>query len=269
MTGTLQRTVTGLIFIAIVIGGIMFDAITYAILMLVITSLLTQEVLSVACGEHSPIMWVIIHVANLSLFAVSFLTFFINLDIRWFFLPLMVLWVVFLYQLFSKTSQNPVKKLSVACLSLLYVGVPVSCFNLLVFHGGEYNFVPLLCFFCLAWINDTGAYIVGISIGKTKLFQRVSPKKTVEGFAGGVAFTFIASVAIHYITGDKLSFCIIVALIVALFGTVGDLIESMMKRNAQMKDSGKLLPGHGGMLDRFDSIIFASPIVALAYYLLL
>lgn len=133
---------------------------------------------------------------------------------------------------------------------------------------GNFNqtFTPLLLLgaFILVWINDTFAFLVGKNFGKQKLFPRVSPKKTVEGFLGGLFFSCIASYFIATHT-ETLNFTnwLILAIIVSVFGTLGDLIESKFKRQADVKDSGIIMPGHGGLLDRLDSIIFASPFIFL------
>ena len=130
----------------------------------------------------------------------------------------------------------------------------------------EQTFTPLLLLgsFILVWINDTFAFLVGKRFGKQKLFPSVSPKKTVEGFLGGLFFACIASYFIAQYT-DTLSFTnwLILAIIVSVFGTIGDLIESKFKRQANVKDSGVIMPGHGGLLDRLDSIIFAAPFIFL------
>lgn len=130
----------------------------------------------------------------------------------------------------------------------------------------EHTFTPLLLLgsFILVWINDTFAFLVGKNFGKQKLFPSVSPKKTVEGFLGGLFFACIASYFIAQYT-QTLSFTnwLILAIIVSVFGTIGDLIESKFKRQANVKDSGVIMPGHGGLLDRLDSIIFAAPFIFL------
>ena len=122
----------------------------------------------------------------------------------------------------------------------------------------------LLGSFILVWVNDTFAYLVGKNFGKQKLFAKISPKKTVEGFLGGLFFSCIASYFIATFT-ETLSFTswLILAIIISVFGTLGDLIESKFKRQANVKDSGIIMPGHGGLLDRFDSIIFAAPFIYL------
>ena len=136
----------------------------------------------------------------------------------------------------------------------------------------KYNPKIIISIFILIWTNDTFAYIVGKSIGKHKLLEKISPKKTIEGFIGGIFFTVLASyiIAKYYIQIKEVNtfIWIIIALIVSIFGTIGDLIESKFKRIAGVKDSGKIMPGHGGVLDRLDSIIFAAPIVYSFYQIL-
>jgi phosphatidate cytidylyltransferase len=130
----------------------------------------------------------------------------------------------------------------------------------------QQTFNPLLLLgsFILVWVNDTFAFLVGKNFGRQKLFPSVSPKKTVEGFLGGLFFSCIASYFITEYT-ETLNFTnwLILAIIVSVFGTIGDLIESKFKRQANVKDSGVIMPGHGGLLDRLDSIIFAAPFIFL------
>lgn len=130
----------------------------------------------------------------------------------------------------------------------------------------NHEFTPMLLFgaFVLVWANDSFAYIVGKNFGKQKLFPRISPKKTVEGFLGGLFFACIASYGISYFTNTLVfGHWLALSIIISVFGTLGDLIESKFKRQANVKDSGVIMPGHGGLLDRLDSIIFAAPFVYL------
>ena len=123
--------------------------------------------------------------------------------------------------------------------------------------------------FVLIWINDTFAYLIGSNYGRQKLFESVSPKITVEGFLGGVFFAAIGSYFIFLFTNDlQFSSWLIMSVIISVFGTIGDLIESKYKRQAEVKDSGKLMPGHGGLLDRLDSAIFIAPFIYLFLRLL-
>jgi phosphatidate cytidylyltransferase len=147
-----------------------------------------------------------------------------------------------------------------------YIVIPFIILAKLPFIETHFNPKIVISLFILIWFNDTMAYVVGKSVGKTKLFESVSPKKTIEGFLGGLFFSALISIfiAIYYIHEPILRW-IIIALIVGVFGTLGDLIESKFKRTAGVKDSGKIMPGHGGILDRLDSIIFAGPFVFLFY----
>jgi phosphatidate cytidylyltransferase len=129
------------------------------------------------------------------------------------------------------------------------------------------NYQPskIIGIFILIWINDTFAYLVGKSIGKNKLFERISPKKTIEGFVGGLVFAMLSSFIIAIYLGEAVINWLVIALTAVIFGTIGDLVQSKFKRMANVKDSGNIMPGHGGILDRLDSIIFVSPFLFLFY----
>lgn len=129
----------------------------------------------------------------------------------------------------------------------------------------QYNGLLLLTIFIFIWVNDTGAYLVGSRWGKTPLAPSISPKKTVEGSIGGLLLTLLSAVILHLLLFPKRSWLhiLLIAAVVAIFGTIGDLFESSLKRQAGVKDSGKLIPGHGGILDRIDSFLLAVPAVYL------
>ncbi len=146
-------------------------------------------------------------------------------------------------------------------LGVLYVGVPVALLNALMAHTGS---ALVMLMFVMIWLNDTGAYLVGSSFGRTPLCKRLSPKKSWEGFWGGMAFCILAGVlyATFFIHGQYVAWAAF-GVIICLASTAGDLFESMMKRAAGVKDSGNLIPGHGGVLDRIDSLLMAAPAAAL------
>lgn len=157
--------------------------------------------------------------------------------------------------------------------TLGYIILPFVFITKIPFGISGYNPKIIIGIFILIWTNDTFAYIVGKSIGKNKLFERISPKKTIEGFIGGLVFSILASVLIaKYFIGSSsnttLYIWIGIAVIASVFGTIGDLVESKFKRIANVKDSGNIMPGHGGVLDRLDSIIFVAPFVYLFYQIL-
>jgi phosphatidate cytidylyltransferase len=150
-----------------------------------------------------------------------------------------------------------------------YLIIPIIIFTKIPFVYNKYIPQIIISILVIIWANDTFAYLVGITMGKNKLFERISPKKTIEGFVGGVIFAVVAGILLaqFYLHQDTIKW-IIIAMIVSAFGTLGDLIESKFKRIAGVKDSGNIMPGHGGFLDRLDSIIFVAPFVYLFYQII-
>lgn len=149
-------------------------------------------------------------------------------------------------------------------LSIIYIVVPFSLMVQIPFLNASFNYVntTILGVFILIWTNDSFAFLIGSNFGKHKLFKRISPNKTIEGFIGGMIFTFIVSIILtKQFTALSQVEWLVIAGIVSTFGVLGDLIESMFKRQAGVKDSSNLIPGHGGFLDRFDSVIFAAPFI--------
>ena len=135
---------------------------------------------------------------------------------------------------------------------------------LISLNSGSFSSNTIVGMFVLIWINDSFAYLIGSNFGRQKLFESVSPKKTVEGFLGGVFFSAVGSYFIFKCTNNlDFSNWLIISVIISVFGTIGDLIESKYKRQANVKDSGNLMPGHGGLLDRLDSAIFVAPFIYL------
>lgn len=168
-----------------------------------------------------------------------------------------------IYQLYIK-SPHALEAWAFSIMGQLYVALPLSLLNIL-YTSNPYM---LLALFLFIWINDTGAFCVGTLFGKHRLFERISPKKSWEGFWGGLALCVIASILFFhffnpFFNGPDLSTWISLGVIVSVFSTYGDLCESMIKRSLGVKDSGNILPGHGGILDRIDSLLFVSPIALL------
>ncbi len=172
-----------------------------------------------------------------------------------------------LYYLFSKKKKlymNYEKNL----VGLFYIGGGCIFLTMLPYRDQEFAKFLMIGIFILIWVNDSFAYLVGKSIGRTKLFPRVSPKKTVEGTLGGMVFALIASYFIaKYEPILNLQQWVILAFVIVTMGSLGDLVESKLKRDAGVKDSGAILPGHGGLLDRLDSLIFAAPFAYLTLYI--
>ncbi|MBQ4476244.1 MAG: phosphatidate cytidylyltransferase, partial [Bacteroidales bacterium] len=181
--------------------------------------------------------------------------------------PLLVLGLsLFIIQLFEHDSKQE-EHLGKSFLALIYIALPLS----IATYIGQTDNQLIMATFILIWVADTMAYLVGCSIGKHKIFERISPKKSWEGAIGGFVFTVTAAAFGGYLF-PKLGFevwqwCVIGAM-VGIFGILGDFIESMFKRSADVKDSGNIIPGHGGLLDRLDSFIFTIPWIAIAVWVM-
>lgn len=177
------------------------------------------------------------------------------------FLPILLYGLVrFTIQLYI-TNQNPIKSLQQSFFCICYVAIPLGLMSTISFTE---NSMLLLSIFIFLWLNDSGAYLVGSTIGKHRLFERISPKKSWEGFWGGLVLSVLAGYVMGAYFNDIFHgpSALLFAgwgMVVSIFATLGDLTESLMKRTAGVKDSSHLIPGHGGILDRIDSLLFAVP----------
>lgn len=169
---------------------------------------------------------------------------------------------IFFVKLYKKTDKKPFTNIAFTFLGIIYVAIPISLMNILAFTRGEYSWQIIIGTLLLHWASDTGAYFAGVRFGKTKLFERISPKKSWEGSIGGAvlacAFAFGLS---HYFKDLLWREWFIIAGISVIAGTYGDLIESLFKRSIHIKDSGSSIPGHGGFLDRFDGLLLSLPFI--------
>ena len=192
------------------------------------------------------------------------------------FIPYLVTIIYLLVAELYLKQEDPIADWAYTMLSQMYIALPFSLLNVLAFTAtpqGTVNFNTLLplSVFVFLWINDTGAYCTGSLIGRHKLFPRISPAKSWEGSIGGAVFVLAAAWAISYwLDGVMLTTLewLGLGMVVAVFGTWGDLVESLFKRTLGIKDSGNILPGHGGMLDRFDSALLAIPAAVVYLYTL-
>ena len=189
------------------------------------------------------------------------------------FIPYLALFIYLMVSELYLKKENPLNNWAYAMLSQMYIALPFALLNVLAFHSDEtasisqYNAILPLSIFIFNWVNDTGAYCTGMLFGKHKLFERISPKKSWEGSIGGSVFCIISSfILAHFFPFMSTGVWIGLALTVVIFGTWGDLTESLLKRRLGIKDSGNILPGHGGMLDRFDSAILAIPAAVVYLY---
>lgn len=159
------------------------------------------------------------------------------------------------------TGQNPLTAMLTSLSGQLYIALPLSMASFVYITAGPQI---VLAMFIMIWLNDTGAYLVGSQIGRRRLFERISPKKSWEGFFGGMIFCIGGALLIKYTFGAWAPACstgalCVFAVLTCLFATLGDLVESLIKRTLKVKDSGRMMPGHGGILDRIDSLLFVAP----------
>lgn len=165
-------------------------------------------------------------------------------------------------------NETPFTSLAYSFTAILYITLPLALSNMIYAMQANTNYNLLLSIFIFAWCNDTFAYLVGCKFGKKRLFERHSPKKSWEGFFGGLSATIIAAVVMYLIYGNGLVAWLLIAILTSVVGTLGDLVESMFKRQMGVKDSGNILPGHGGILDRFDILLLVLPAVWICLSLL-
>ena len=176
--------------------------------------------------------------------------------------------VLFVAELF-RNQTKPLENLAFSMFGITYLAIPLGLIISASFDS-EGNYQPwyILFFFFFMWASDTGAYFAGRFFGKRKLFERLSPKKTIEGFIGAIVLTALVAFVLSRFWDDiSTRDWMLISVIVVVFGTLGDLVESLLKRNLGIKDSGAILPGHGGVLDRFDGVFISAP--AVYFYLLL
>ena len=199
---------------------------------------------------------------GLTLFTLTFLVAMDIIPTAYVFIVFPLSTLVFLIKLYKKSDVEPFTNIAFTFLGVIYVAIPFSLLHLAAFVKGTYNFEIILGTLLIQWASDTGAYVAGINFGRRKLFERVSPKKSWEGSIGGaVLATIFAYFIYHGLDVLELWQWLCVGAIIVFAGTYGDLVESLFKRSIEIKDSGRILPGHGGYLDRFESLILAIPLI--------
>lgn len=270
MKNLITRALTGIIFVVILAGSIYFNPLSYFIVFAIIVFLSLKEyyTLTQACTVNKTSPW-IYSLGGVYLFAATFLYQGNYADGRILLPYLLFIMYVIISELYKKDA-DPIANWAFSFLGQVFVALPFSLMNLIVFTrqtgpGSTYTPLLLLAIFIFVWLNDTGAFLIGSWFGKRKLFERISPKKSWEGFYGGLLFALAGSVLFEWLEPEISWYKWTgLAAVIVIFGTWGDLAESLLKRTLHVKDSGHLLPGHGGMLDRFDSVIMAAP-AALIY----
>lgn len=253
---------------AILIGCILYNPLSFGFLFAIITGLTVFEFASlVNKSEGVSINRIMVSLGGGYLF-LAFMGFCMDISDFTLFIPYLALIIYLIVSELYLKKENPVHNWAYTMLSQMYVALPFALLNVLAFHYNsvedtiDYNAILPLSVFAFTWLNDTGAYCVGMLFGKHRLFERISPKKSWEGSIGGGVVAIGSSLLFAHFFPTIFTSTIEwmgLAAVVVVFGTWGDLTESLFKRHLGIKDSGTILPGHGGMLDRFDSILIAVP----------
>ncbi|MFA6335111.1 MAG: phosphatidate cytidylyltransferase [Bacteroidales bacterium] len=269
MNNAVVRTISGTIFLAIMIGSLLASPVIFALVMLLSIALMMTEYLQIGMGKSYKTAQILSVITGLLLYMFVFLYKGYGMDIKYFYLIFFPFSGIFISLLYEKNGESYNKHPFLIC-AILYAALPFALTNLIIFDArGEYKPLLMLALFILTWTSDVGAYVIGTKFGQKrghKLFPSISPKKSWEGFLGGLLFAIIAALLLYLLrlVDIGLIHTISIALIINLFGVFGDLVESQFKRNFDIKDSGKLIPGHGGLLDRFDGTLISFP-VTIAY----
>ncbi|MCK9627102.1 MAG: phosphatidate cytidylyltransferase [Bacteroidales bacterium] len=275
---TLVRSISGIVFLAIMVGSMFMSPIAFGAVMAFAVGLMLYEYLLMTLGGHFKLAQGLTVAAGVTLYTLVYLYKGYNIDPKWFYLMTIPLSSIFISLLYykgdkedtSSDSTDRYKTHPFLYTSLIYIALPFSLTSFILFDS-ELNYKPLLLLsmFIITWASDVGAYIFGMLFGQKgghKLFPSISPKKSWEGFFGGLFCGLLAGLLVWLFSLTDFSFIhsIIISLIISLTGVTGDLVESQLKRNFGAKDSGKLMPGHGGLLDRFDATLISFPL-AITY----
>lgn len=273
MKNFITRTITGILFVAIMVGCILYNPLSFGFLFALISMLTVFEFGQLVNQSGEVYISKVLASLGAAYLFLAFMAYSMSVEGVRIFAPYLAFLLFILIKELYQKHENPIGNWAYSMLSQLYIALPFALLNLLGFQGNAidqsiaYNPIFPLSIFIFLWLSDTGAYCFGSLLGKHRLFERISPKKSWEGSIGGG----IVSLASAFALGYFFPFMTYVewaglALTVVVFGTWGDLVESLMKRQLGVKDSGNFLPGHGGLLDRFDSSLLAIPAAVIYLY---
>ncbi len=264
-TNLVTRILSASVFVVLMGTAIFINQYVHALIFGTISILILFEYLRIHSPEFGFFQKVSTITAAGIIYTITFLHAFQIWDMRIFSILIPALIFVLIFNIYTKTVKLSPEQL---VFSLAYIVLPFSSLLYIASDNGTYNYTYLISLFIFIWLNDSGAYLIGSSIGKHPLFKRISPNKTWEGTVGGISLALIASYFFNDFFPELTHIqWIIFALLTVIFAVYGDLYESKLKRLAGVKDSGTIMPGHGGLLDRFDSMLFSAPVILI--YLIL
>lgn len=270
MNKTLIRSLSGVLFLILVTGSMLWGPVIFALVIILALLITTNEFLTISLKDKFKYPKLITLFTSLLLYLLFFLYYHNNIDIKYFWLLVLPFISIVVSILYSKESMSEnYNRTAYLVMAPLYIALPFALTNTILFSQGTYLPNILLSIFIILWSCDVGAYVFGISFGQKnghKLFPSISPKKSWEGFIGGLISALITGFILYKVELISFSLIDVLAISVIIFtaGVFGDLVESLFKRNFGVKDSGNIMPGHGGLLDRFDSALLALP-AAIAY----
>ncbi|MFV0366621.1 MAG: phosphatidate cytidylyltransferase [Mangrovibacterium sp.] len=268
MNNLIQRSLTAVVIVAIMLACLFLGEYTFAILFLAIMLGMLHEFFTITESTgFTPHRW-ITSLISVCIFSVNFLVASGRISSKCFFLMAPVLLITFTHELFAN-KKHSLQNIAFGLAAIVYITMPLSLTNYIVFSDpvlpilhltANYDPSLFLVLMVIIWVYDSCAYLFGVSFGKHRLFERVSPKKSWEGAIGGAASAVVVAIFISYYIDANILNWIAISLSIVVSATLGDLTESLIKRQFGVKDSGTIFPGHGGLLDRFDSILFAIPV---------
>ncbi len=262
MNNLIKRSLTGLVFVVVVVGAIAINKWLFLILFLGIIVLGMNEFYNLVSQKNINVQRINGIIIGVSVFISNYFYAQSLIGSKIFLVVIFLVVSVFIIELYRK-KEKPFINIAYTIIAVLYIAVPFSLVNYIVFLNSStiYNSHLLLGFLFLTWSYDSFAYVFGVSFGRHRLFERISPKKSWEGFLGGVLLSLLTAYIISLFFKDlEFRQWIFVSIIASIIGTFGDLTESMLKRSENVKDAGNILPGHGGILDRFDAVLLSLPI---------
>lgn len=271
MRNLLIRTASGAVFLAVFLTALLWNPVAYCIVFAAVVAIMMYEYHKITLGGKEKAARVISLFTGLATFVISFMVNGYGLDPVWFLIIPVMVTLVFFCILFSR-DKDAYGQAIYTVASVPYIAVPFAMTNWIVFGDGSFDGIILLAVMIVIWASDVGAYLFGISFGQKnghKMCPSISPKKSWEGYFGGLFTSLAAGFVIGWTDMTAMSWIqwLPLALIVNVTSTLGDLAESQLKRNFGVKDSGKIMPGHGGLLDRFDGALTTFP--AVVFYICL
>jgi phosphatidate cytidylyltransferase len=257
-----QRLITGILGSAAIIAGVSIGQWTYFAVFFIICLFTLLEFYKLTGMDGMAPQKAFGTVCGVLIFCLSFLIEAEYISYRYYFLVFPLISCVYVIKLYKKFERKPFVNIAFTFLGIFYVAVPFALLNIAAFENGDYKYQIIFGSLFILWASDTGAYFAGTLFGKRKLFERISPKKSWEGFIGGAILALIFAYGLsRYFDTLTITQWFIVGVIIIVGGTFGDLVESLLKRSIEIKDSGDSLPGHGGFLDRFDGLLISAPFI--------